>query len=138
MVAFAFVLLSSISLLGGVGASEICQPANWTNSGSPARSGRRSIGAMAILDSISDGNVTTGEVNCRYSATTGSDVNYYTCTQLATKYGVTIDLFFTLNPTLKLDCSNIQPNTQYCVDGCKLSSRYHVWQRSTDKSPSSH
>lgn len=39
---------------------------------------------------------------------------------MATKYGITVDFFFTLNPTLELDCSNIQPKTEYCVDGCKL------------------
>ncbi|KAL2193158.1 hypothetical protein P885DRAFT_81433 [Corynascus similis CBS 632.67] len=38
-------------------------------------------------------------------------------TLMATKYGITVDFFFTLNPTLELDCSNIQPKTEYCVDG---------------------
>jgi hypothetical protein len=125
MVLLAFVLLSFISLLSGVWASDDCQPVTWTNSKrrdevSPASNRRRDNGTPSIANLISTGNVTTGEVNCRYSTTTKSDVNYYTCTQLATKYGVTIDLFFTLNPTLKPDCSNIQPNTAYCVDGCEF------------------
>jgi hypothetical protein len=122
MVLFASVLLSSILCLGGVGASDDCQPATWTdNKRRDAASNRRRDNATMTLPSlISTGNVTTGEVNCRYSATTGSNVNYYTCTQLADRYGATIDLFFILNPTLEPDCSNIQPKTEYCVDGCEF------------------
>ncbi len=81
---------------------------------------RRDNGTTTIPNLISTGNLTAGEVNCRFSATTGNDVNYYTCTELATKYGATIDLFFILNPTLEPDCSNIQPNTPYYFAGCEF------------------
>ncbi|GKT59085.1 glutathione S-transferase [Colletotrichum tofieldiae] len=32
-----------------------------------------------------------------------------------------IDFFFALNPGLERDCSNIQPNTEYCTVGCESS-----------------
>ncbi|KAH6692832.1 hypothetical protein BKA61DRAFT_637637 [Leptodontidium sp. MPI-SDFR-AT-0119] len=66
---------------------------------------------------INVGNVTAGQVNCRYSSTTDSEVNYYTCTTLSQFYKISTQVFFTLNPGLALDCSNIQPNTPYCVSG---------------------
>jgi hypothetical protein len=62
-----------------------------------------------------------GEVNCRSTAPTTDQVNYYTCSLLAITYGITVEKFFTLNPTIDADCSNIQPNTNYCTAGCKLS-----------------
>ncbi|KAH6619420.1 hypothetical protein B0J18DRAFT_492231 [Chaetomium sp. MPI-SDFR-AT-0129] len=117
MVLVSIALLSFISFLGCVRADDDCQPVQWSNDKPPTRVFRTNNAAPRILSLITTGNVTAGEVNCRYSATTGNDVNYYTCTQLATKFGVSIDLFFTLNPTLERDCSNIQPNTEYCVDG---------------------
>ena len=76
--------------------------------------------SSTATDIISVGNVTAGQVNCRYSGTTDSDVNYYTCTLLSQFYGISNQVFFTLNPGLALDCSNIQPNTPYCVSGCKF------------------
>lgn len=61
----------------------------------------------------------TGEINCRYWGVTSSQVNYYSCTEMAEFYDVDLELFFTLNPTLDPECSNILPNTEYCVDGCR-------------------
>ncbi|KAK1765333.1 hypothetical protein QBC33DRAFT_593563 [Phialemonium atrogriseum] len=81
---------------------------------------KRTNGTMSTrttLVTTVDTEIQPGDVNCRYSATTSATVNYYTCTQMATKYGITVDDFFTLNPTLELDCSNIQLKTEYCVDG---------------------
>ena len=66
----------------------------------------------------STGNVAVGDVNCRYDARTEANVSNATCAQLATKYGVALDKFFVLNPLLETDCSNIQPDTDYCVEGC--------------------
>ncbi len=63
-----------------------------------------------------------GEINCRLSYGTWDDVNYYTCTELAEQFGIGLDLFFVLNPGLAPDCGNIQPNTKYCVKGCKCIS----------------
>ncbi|KAK3934651.1 hypothetical protein QBC46DRAFT_368066 [Diplogelasinospora grovesii] len=74
------------------------------------------ISSRTTLVTTMDTEIQPGDVNCRYSATTSNTVNYYTCTQMATKYSITVDGFFTLNPTLKLNCNNIQPKTEYCVN----------------------
>lgn len=69
---------------------------------------------------ISTGDVTAGEVNCRYSSDTEDmEINYYTCTALANKFGITTNKLFLLNPDLETDCSNIKADTEYCVAGCK-------------------
>lgn len=60
-----------------------------------------------------------GDVVCRFESTTKSDVNYYTCMELALKYSISVEKFFELNPTINKECSNIKPNTEYCVKGCK-------------------
>ncbi|EPE32552.1 Plant lectins/antimicrobial peptide [Glarea lozoyensis ATCC 20868] len=54
---------------------------------------------------------------CRYNGTTPATVNYYTCTEIANKYDIKLASLFELNPSLKPDCSNIAPNTNYCVAG---------------------
>lgn len=78
---------------------------------------------ITISHLITDGNITAGQVNCRYTDTTEDmDINYYTCTALATKYGISVETFFLLNPDLKTDCSNVQADTDYCVQGCKIPS----------------
>lgn len=64
--------------------------------------------------------VQPGDIRCRFPADTYKEVNYYTCTSMALKYGITIKKFFELNPQLNPDCSNIQPRSVYCVDGCKF------------------
>ncbi|KAK3938522.1 carbohydrate-binding module family 18 protein [Diplogelasinospora grovesii] len=126
MFLFAFFLLSILFLT--VRASNDCQPVTWSNTKRGEESVAKRLDGVGPRDNattttpkyqslVSTGNVSAGEINCRYSSTTGSDVNYYTCTQLATRYGITNDVLFTLNPTLSLDCSNIQPNTPYCVAG---------------------
>jgi hypothetical protein len=60
-----------------------------------------------------------GDIVCRYESTTKSEVNYYTCTELALKYSITVEKFFTLNPFVDKDCDTIKPSTVYCVDGCE-------------------
>ena len=62
-----------------------------------------------------------GDVVCRYETTTLQEVNYYTCTELARKYSITVEKFLTLNPSVNQNCDTIKPNTKYCVAGCKLS-----------------
>lgn len=59
-----------------------------------------------------------GDVVCRYKAKTPSAVNYYTCSELASKYVTTVEQFFELNPGVTPDCSNINPSSEYCVKGC--------------------
>ncbi|KAH6865254.1 hypothetical protein BKA58DRAFT_367397 [Alternaria rosae] len=62
-------------------------------------------------------DVTPGQIVCRYTLTSPSEVNYYTCTELADRYDISIDKFFQLNPDLDRDCEAIKPNTDYCVAG---------------------
>lgn len=118
--------VSSLLFVLAVRADD-CQPATWNAKGWEVaytpNVPKRADGIMSTrttLVTTADTGIQPGDVNCRYSATTSATVNYYTCTQMATKYGITVDTFFTLNPTLELDCSNIQSKTEYCVDGCKL------------------
>ncbi|KXH55457.1 hypothetical protein CSAL01_12428 [Colletotrichum salicis] len=61
--------------------------------------------------------VNPGEVNCRYWTDTPKDVSYYTCSELALRYDLSNDLFFTLNPSLGRDCGNIKPQSEYYVSG---------------------
>lgn len=63
-----------------------------------------------------------GEINCRLEADEEEEVNYNTCENIADRYDMEVKEFFFLNPDLKPDCSNIEPNTRYCVRGCKLTS----------------
>lgn len=139
------VLLCAIAvcLTKPVQASDDCAPSTWlpgefqkralttsvTSASSIATSSASTtftalattVSPVAISPLISDGNVAPGEVNCRWTDTTlGLDINYYTCTALAIDYGITIETFFLLNPDLKTDCSNIRPDTEYCVQGCKI------------------
>ncbi|KAI1398617.1 hypothetical protein F4819DRAFT_498603 [Hypoxylon fuscum] len=58
-----------------------------------------------------------GEINCRYWAKTKGEVDCRTCAQLTSFYGVDAGKFLMLNPNLKRDCSNIAPNSKYCVAG---------------------
>ncbi|OIW29673.1 hypothetical protein CONLIGDRAFT_338708 [Coniochaeta ligniaria NRRL 30616] len=58
-----------------------------------------------------------GDLVCRFWYPTDSDANCYTCTELSNTFGIDLDFFFTLNPTVLRDCSNIQPLTEYCVAG---------------------
>ncbi|PVH95053.1 carbohydrate-binding module family 18 protein, partial [Periconia macrospinosa] len=58
-----------------------------------------------------------GDIVCRYTSSTSANVNYYTCTELANFYDITVQEFFQLNPLVNPDCSNIKPSTEYCVAG---------------------
>ena len=56
---------------------------------------------VSISSLLCSGNVTAGEINCRYTTNTEDmELNYHTCTALANKYGITIEKFFKLNPTV--------------------------------------
>ena len=87
------------------------------------------IAALALLTSVVFGDDCQpwkwkrqqDEIICRYDATTPSTVNYYTCMELAIGYGITVEHFFTLNPSVATDCSNVRGDTVYCVSGCKSS-----------------
>lgn len=61
------------------------------------------------------------EVRCRYNATSPNEVSYYTYTELATRYEITVNHFFLLNSLLDPDCTSIEAGKQYCVAGSVLS-----------------
>ncbi|KAH9219719.1 hypothetical protein DL95DRAFT_291091, partial [Leptodontidium sp. 2 PMI_412] len=100
----------------------LCQPANWTES---SVSGLRQDASISqpLREPINskfdddDYQIQPGEINCRYTSITGSQVNYYTCQQLAIEDDITVEMFFFLNPEIHPDCGNIQPRTEYCVEG---------------------
>lgn len=80
-----------------------------------------SLAIVAFIVTSIKAAVAPGEINCRYSAFSSDNVNYYTCTELAEWYYITIEDFFQLNPTIDKECSNVKPNTEYCVQGCKTN-----------------
>ncbi|KAK3314008.1 hypothetical protein B0H66DRAFT_567588 [Apodospora peruviana] len=63
-------------------------------------------------------DVQEGEIFCRYHAKTYEDVGPNECARLADRYGLSLDKFYFLNPTLVApDCGGIRPWTSYCVRG---------------------
>lgn len=103
--------------------SSALSSASSVSSSAAATSTANATVPVTISPVITDGDIAAGQVNCRYTdSTEDMDINYYTCTALATKYGISVETFFLLNPDLKTDCSNIQPDTDYCVQGCKIPS----------------
>lgn len=127
----AFSFLFHLTCVSLATAADTCSPWTWTNeaarTAAPAArpeptvtfvpAGSHVANMIAAVRPVA----TAGELVCRYPGRTNADVNYYTCTQLANKYGITIEKFFMLNPGLDPDCGNIQPNTMYCLAGCKSS-----------------
>ncbi|EFQ27420.1 hypothetical protein CGRA01v4_04505 [Colletotrichum graminicola] len=65
--------------------------------------------------------VNPGEINCRFWTNTPEEVDYYTCSRLARRYLMPVDQVFFLKPELDKDCSNIQPQTEYCVEGLRTA-----------------
>ncbi|KAF4970015.1 hypothetical protein FSARC_2832 [Fusarium sarcochroum] len=59
----------------------------------------------------------TDGINCRLSTVSASKVDSSTCASLAKKHGITVYDFYELNPGLKVDCKNVEPETRYCVEG---------------------
>jgi hypothetical protein len=87
-----------------------CQPYRWGLSDDPAE---------PLPTEGIPATVAVGEINCRYWTTTPAEVNQYTCWQMSQRYRVMKDVLLKLNPGLAGDCSNVQPETKYCVRGCK-------------------
>ena len=121
VILIALAALSGLSPTALVAAAEDeCRPSTWAasaNRGAPTSPPGPEI--TRHPESQSAKNAAPGDVNCRYWAETGEDVNYYTCTELAERYEITVDKFFQLNPGVDEDCSNLKPSTEYCVDGCE-------------------
>jgi hypothetical protein len=76
------------------------------------------VGFAAAFWLLTSAHAETGDIVCRYTATTPSSVNYYTCTQFSEYYSISFDKFLELNPSVDRDCATIKPNTEYCVAGC--------------------
>lgn len=118
LIVLAILLFSSV-----LAAADECAPSTWAE-GSITR--RQTIANASFPQSPQPKNssnstaIQPGQINCRYYSKTKSSVNSSTCFNTATRYRITVATFFTLNPSLDLDCSNIQPNTRYCVAGCEL------------------
>lgn len=109
------LLLSLFTCLSSSQDGDECQPYRWDSDSMRVR-------AISSKDKNKGATITVepGEVNCRYWAATSDEVSYYTCTQLASRYDLHNHVFFSLNPALEKDCSNIEPQTEYCVAGCEL------------------
>lgn len=123
-----FVLLPlALCLLSrplGVLGSNDCQQITWPD---PPESrhddGNVNISTVVMprhLDSRQASTPQPGDINCRGWGRTYDDAGYYTCTELSRDWGISLAWFFQINPTVLPDCSNIQPNTFYCVAACKL------------------
>jgi hypothetical protein len=93
-----FGLFANLTVVSSSNVAEICQP--WE--------------LNAKRDFV------PGRVNCRYTLTSGGEVNYDTCLELAGKWEIPLETFFKLNPDVDRDCTTIKPNTEYCVAGCKF------------------
>ncbi|KAE9372960.1 carbohydrate-binding module family 18 protein [Stipitochalara longipes BDJ] len=136
----ALYLVFSVEASSDSSDSSICADVKWqpgqfmkrelsdSNSNSTPTSTASSSGSISssspapvpviISPLIATGQVTAGELVCRFTdSTEGLDINYYTCTLLANTWGITVEKFFDLNPGLAPDCSNIQADTEYCVQG---------------------
>ncbi|KAF1994724.1 carbohydrate-binding module family 18 protein [Amniculicola lignicola CBS 123094] len=99
-------------------AADDCQPATWASAGRMRQDmATPTVVANLSLSVANVGAVEPGQINCRYWATTKSSVNCCTCTELAEKYGIDVEVIFQLNPEVDTGCGNIQPKTKYCVEG---------------------
>lgn len=135
---FALLPLTAALLCSGVGrvaAADEYQPYTWAaplkaRDAHPTATILVPIATIA-LEARQNGStpIQPGQINCRFRRRTYDVVNYYTCTELATTYSMTVEEFFLLNPSLTRDCSNVAPNTEYCIRGCKISL---PWMRYVD------
>ncbi|KAH7037563.1 uncharacterized protein B0I36DRAFT_345658 [Microdochium trichocladiopsis] len=96
-----------------------CAPVTWTNEVKPGETRPPPPPSRRFQLTDRKGNVPLpGEVNCRYSGWSGSQVDASTCAQLATKYKVGLDKFFELNRSrVSAGCGDIKPQTEYCMAG---------------------
>lgn len=90
-------------------AADDCQPYTWGR--------KRSEG---------DNFPPPGTIVCRLNGTSPAEVNYYTCKEMAVKYKIKVEEFFTLNPQVDQDCKTIKPMTPYCVKGCKSTKHLRI------------
>ncbi|KAI1377844.1 hypothetical protein F4677DRAFT_413698 [Hypoxylon crocopeplum] len=112
---FPFHVLSS-SLASTTGE---CKPWTWEPDGDLGAATTISAADAPSFTPSAPEQITIqpGEINCRYWATTKSDGECCTCARFIDFYGIELKKFLILNPQIKPDCSNIAPNTEYCVAG---------------------
>ncbi|OHF02988.1 hypothetical protein CORC01_01746 [Colletotrichum orchidophilum] len=85
-------LLPALALIPYYAVADDCQPITWKRSAQ-------------------------GDITCRYETETSADISAASCAMYAAIYGIDTDTFLSLNPEIDSACSNIQPNTKYCVKG---------------------
>ncbi|KAF2397094.1 hypothetical protein EJ06DRAFT_515265 [Trichodelitschia bisporula] len=56
------------------------------------------------------------EYNCTFKAKTDSTVSSRTCEVMADRANIYLHDFLNWNPSVRGDCSNILPNTEYCLE----------------------
>jgi hypothetical protein len=108
-----FVLSFSLSFFTGFSTADDCRPITWSSNARVAGSAEMTGTPMLSTPTVSHVansreritilEVKPGELNCR-------------------AWGRTYDDFFSLNPALKTNCSDIQPKSKYCIDGCMFLS----------------
>lgn len=119
---FASLPVAVIFLLSwplGVVTSNDCQPITWANP-PEARADHTKTLVVPTIAWLPDKPIKAGDINCRSYDRTYDDANYYSCKELAYKWNIRLAWFFQINPTLLPDCSNILPNTLYCIRACKF------------------
>lgn len=120
--------LAVTTILGPVYAKDDCAPWTWKWN---ARV--RDVPATAVVAAEptpsavvtpfanKSASVAPGDIVCRSWAQTYDNVGYWSCKELADKFGITLDKFWLLNPQLAPDCKGVKSNTEYCVAGCESS-----------------
>ena len=119
-------------------AADDCQPVTWTKIRNKARDvatgAAASPPAATELAAAADfqvpgthepylvrrdpATIQPGDFVCRLWIESDEEVNYWTCSDMAARFQLTREQFFEMNPNLLPDCSNIEPETDYCVRGC--------------------
>lgn len=116
--------LSLLSRPLGVLGSNDCQPSTWPDPPERRDEDDNVNGSTIVMPKHLDSfqastTLQPGDINCRGWGRTYDDAGYDTCTELSNNWGISLAWFFQINPTLLADCSNIEPNTFYCIDACK-------------------
>ncbi|KAG6015197.1 hypothetical protein E4U54_004008 [Claviceps lovelessii] len=114
LVGLSIVFLTLTLFAYPASASNECQPWTW---GEDPASGPLKLSSQPEEDDGNRPGPKMGEVNCNDYSRSPASVNYYTCTQMARQRGITTDEFFLLNPSVEKDCSNLKPDTRYCISG---------------------
>lgn len=115
-VALLAISLNPLAIL----AADTCGEITWTKEGNLAAAATQQLVGVTHNPIVrrDTPDPKPGDFVCRFHYATSSDVNYYTCKELCQMFQITVDFFFSINPTLEKDCSNIQAKTEYCVAGC--------------------